>query len=499
MEKEIELKLLLPNGIDESELLFALGQFSANIETSEFTLFNQYFDTPEWLLSSQSIGLRVRSSEKGIEQTVKTAGKSIGGLHQRPEYNVSIDSLSPSLELFDPSIWPRDITLAELQEKIIPIFNTDFKRKAFLLRLSDGTDVELVLDKGTVSTTDNSADICEMELELKNGDVAVLFDIAEKMASLAPSQLCNLSKAGRGFTLARNALAPEPKKVSSVDLSDSDNCESGFIKGLGYALSFWQQAEYRYMQTKKVTDLVDIYVGLRLTRDCVRLYSKPLKCKAMDELSIGLNLRLNKWAWIEQLKSIRALRSKRGMYSKRLSQHDALVSYLRGLQDGTLNLSRPHYLITHQDNSLLQLRLSRLLVTCPWRKISEDYTKPLKEHGVAVLQKKWQGVFASVNSDVCSMEGYLKHYKELLSALNTDLLVGSCLDNHRRQPFLDPWQDVLEGIQELRKLKVFQTKLLDSDVEDKTELLQWSEVKKNSLLSVIELSKEVATSVETYW
>ncbi|GAA6182863.1 MULTISPECIES: CYTH domain-containing protein [Alteromonadaceae] len=499
MEKEIELKLLLPDGIDESDLLSTLGQFSANIETSEFTLFNQYFDTPEWLLSANGIGLRVRSSDKGIEQTVKTAGKSIGGLHQRPEYNVSIDSLSPSLELFDPSIWPRDISVAELQEKIIQIFHTDFKRKAYLLRLSDGTDVELVLDKGSVSTADNSADICEIELELKSGDVAVLFDIAEKMATLAPSQLCNLSKAGRGFTLARNALAPEPQKISSVTLSDSDDCESGFIKGLGYALSFWQKAEYRYMQTKKVTDLIDIYVGLRLTRDCVHIYSKALQCKAIEDLSRALNLRLNKWAWIEQLKSIRALRSKRGMYSKRLAQHDALVSYLRGLQDGTLNLSRPHYLITHQDNSLLQLGLSRLLVTCPWRQKSDAHTKPLKEHAEAVLQQKWQSVLAGINADVGSMEEYLQHYEQLLSALNTDLLLGSCLDNYRRQPFLDPWSDVLEGIQELRKLNVFQTKLLDSDVEDKSELLQWSEVKKNSLLTVIELSKGVAMSMETYW
>ncbi len=88
MEKEIELKLLLPDGINESDLLASLTRFSANIETAEYTLFNQYFDTPESLLSSYGIGLRIRSSERGIEQTVKTAGTSIGGLHQRPEYNV---------------------------------------------------------------------------------------------------------------------------------------------------------------------------------------------------------------------------------------------------------------------------------------------------------------------------------------------------------------------------------------------------------------------------
>lgn len=499
MEKEIELKLLLPDGIDESDLLAAIGQFSANIETSEFTLFNQYFDTPEWLLSANSIGLRVRSSERGIEQTVKTAGKSVGGLHQRPEYNVSIDSLEPALELFDADIWPKDISVADLQENIIQIFHTDFKRKAYLLRLSDGTDVELVFDQGVVSAGDNSADICELELELKSGDVALLFDIAEKVVTLAPSQLCNLSKAGRGFTLARNALAPEPQLIGEVALSEHEDCETGFIKGLGYALSFWQKAEYRYMQTKKVADLVDVYVGLRLTRDCINTYAQALNCQAIERLKVALNMRMNKWAWIEQLKSIKALRSKRGMYSKKLAQHDALVSYLRGLQDGTLNLSRPHLLITHQDNALLQLGLSRLLVTRPWRQESDAYTTSLRKHATEFLEQKWQNVFSRITPEVDSLEAYLTHYNELHSALNSDLLLGSCVDNQRRKAFIAPWQDVLEGIQELRKLNVLQTKLQDSDVEDKSELLQWSELKKNSLLSVIKLSKGVALSAEKFW
>ena len=50
------------------------------------------------------MGLRIRSHNGHIEQTIKTAGVPIGGLHPRPEYNVDIHSAVPNLALFQQEI-----------------------------------------------------------------------------------------------------------------------------------------------------------------------------------------------------------------------------------------------------------------------------------------------------------------------------------------------------------------------------------------------------------
>ncbi|WJG09034.1 CYTH and CHAD domain-containing protein [Aliiglaciecola sp. LCG003] len=499
MEQEIELKLLLPQGLDETALLSAMSSFSANIETAQFSLFNQYFDTADWILSAHSIGLRVRSSEQGIEQTIKTAGKSVGGLHQRPEYNVAINSLHPNLSLFSDKIWPQNLSVSYLQEHIEPIFSTDFKRKAFVLRLSDGSDVELVYDSGTISTGKDHTQISEIELELKQGSVETLFQLAEKIAAIGPTQLCNISKAGRGFLLVKHALAPAKKELRFVELNSRDSVEQAFIKGLEYTLTYWQQAEYRYMQTKKINDLVDVYIGLRVTSECIATYRNILPCNALTDLHNALAIRLRKWSWIEQLKSLKILRSKRGAYSKRLSQHDALVSYIRGLQDGTINLSRPDFLITHKDNTLLQLRLSSLLIEKPWRNNVANDNINRNKFFSANLDVKWQGVFAQITPELDTSEGYLQQQDALRSALFTDLLLGASFSSARRDAFRLPWLDMLDGMDELQTLKVLRTKLQDSDVDDKADLIAWCEVKKKRLLTVIEQTKSVALSMETYW
>ncbi len=48
------------------------------------TLTNCYFDTKELSFRKHDFGLRVRSKNEQREQTIKTAGQTIGGLHKRP-------------------------------------------------------------------------------------------------------------------------------------------------------------------------------------------------------------------------------------------------------------------------------------------------------------------------------------------------------------------------------------------------------------------------------
>lgn len=499
MESEIELKLLVAEGINQDLLMPILERLANKVETEEFSLFNQYFDTPEWELSRHGIGLRVRSSEKGIEQTIKTAGTSVGGLHRRPEYNVDIKSLEPDLDLFDSGIWPDGLNVADIQSRLTQIFNTDFVRKVFLLHLPNGSLVEMVYDSGAISTKENSTPISEIELELKKGSALELFDLAKELAELGSTQLGNQSKAARGFELAKNISGSAKPALVFVAVEDQDDRETAFCKVLEYTLNYWQRAECRYMQTLKISDLMEVYTGIRVTEQCLRLFKEILNCKELARMHGALTVKLRKWSWVEQVKSFKALRSKRGMYSKKLPQHDALLSYLRGLQDGTLNLSKPQLLITHKDNTRLQLKLAKLLFDKPWRQESPNYADAIHITSNKILIETWANVFPMFGSEAQTSSEFCMAEKKLRSALHTDLFFGNLYSSLRREPFRAPWLDILDGIVELQTLDTLCSKLRDSDVDDKSDLLSWSEIKRASLLESMEKSKAVALEMEIYW
>ena len=113
MEYEIELKLLTNENAGEIIETKLLPQLNANVTQETQILTNHYFDTPDRTLRQHNIGLRIRGSNLKFEQTLKTAGKSVGGLHQRPEYNVQLDESKkqsikmPELKSFTRSVWTK--------------------------------------------------------------------------------------------------------------------------------------------------------------------------------------------------------------------------------------------------------------------------------------------------------------------------------------------------------------------------------------------------------
>ncbi|WP_274873785.1 inorganic triphosphatase, partial [Serratia marcescens] len=81
-------------------------------------LTNIYFETADNFLRSHDMGLRIRGFDDRYEMTIKTAGKVVGGLHQRPEYNVAIAEPQLALAQFPADIWPQDCDIAALQQAL---------------------------------------------------------------------------------------------------------------------------------------------------------------------------------------------------------------------------------------------------------------------------------------------------------------------------------------------------------------------------------------------
>lgn len=195
MANEIELKLALaPQGMQIVKQSWLPRQ--AVESQARQQLGNIYFDTPELALNQHKVALRLREHNGQYIQTLKTKGQSVGGLHQRGEWEWEVAEPRLYPELLVGTAFPQEIQVGELT----PLFRTDFERTVVLMRRGESL-IELALDEGWVIAGERKAPILEVELELRQGNLAELFNLAQELAQEVPVWLSDVSKAERGYRL----------------------------------------------------------------------------------------------------------------------------------------------------------------------------------------------------------------------------------------------------------------------------------------------------------
>ncbi|MCK3655898.1 adenylate cyclase [Pasteurellaceae bacterium Macca] len=211
MENEIELKLMLNR--ENIPLLTHWFNRHPHIHSHyQQTLGNTYFDTPKGYFAEQKMGLRVRQQNQHYEITLKTAGDIVGGLHIRPEYNLPLENPHPDfcrlVRHFDLPIENAEA----IQAQLTPTFSTDFERTLWLIEHQNAR-IEIALDQGHIKNPHGQEAICEIEFELKKGDITALFDLLSQMPKADGMWLSSLSKAQRGYLVGnpqKQAVEIEP-------------------------------------------------------------------------------------------------------------------------------------------------------------------------------------------------------------------------------------------------------------------------------------------------
>ncbi|WP_037439387.1 inorganic triphosphatase, partial [Shewanella mangrovi] len=272
--QEIELKLLLhPDHI--SALKNAINQLANLKHGEEKVLVNRYFDTSELALRQLDMGLRVRGCNGALEQTIKTAGQVVGGLHSRPEYNVDISTDEPNLILFPADIWPASTDIELLQQQLKCIFSTDFTRTTWLIQ-HDNAQVEVAVDQGWVAANGKQEPICELEFELFSGNAATLLMLAQQVATVVPVRLGKASKAQRGYRLAGQQQPQKPDATLVDGMS------------LGQWLNSWQTLEDAMSCFADDAELCQQY--WQWLTDLLAALPRVLGERALDESISGLAL-----------------------------------------------------------------------------------------------------------------------------------------------------------------------------------------------------------------
>ena len=212
---ETEIKLLFKDPEDLLAITSA-GWFDSYCKDktpeSDNRLINTYFDTPDRRLNDRKAVVRVRTYDPGdnarYEHTVKYGGAVVNGLHQRYEWNMPSDSSSFSSEAFIDSVSEDDDPLDMLKEvlegikdeELVPLCSVEFTRKIYIFR-SGGSTVEACIDIGEIRSGEASEDICELELELKSGDISCLMEMAGNIMEQTGSVTFDESKYHRALRL----------------------------------------------------------------------------------------------------------------------------------------------------------------------------------------------------------------------------------------------------------------------------------------------------------
>ena len=225
---EIELKYLI-NDERNTETIWTELQSHEGVVTGsaeEKLMHAVYFDAADERLSKKKIAVRVRREGEELVATVKWGGnlrkaESAGAvvdqargageaLHARPELNVPVVDdgwfTAPPSNLFgDSEIGQRIVELLG-EEPLVPLLETKFMRRLVQIRVAaedrDGHMLcEAAVDTGSIVAGTKSEPICELELELMEGDSAALVKLGEELEARYGLVAGEKSKFARGKAL----------------------------------------------------------------------------------------------------------------------------------------------------------------------------------------------------------------------------------------------------------------------------------------------------------
>jgi inorganic triphosphatase YgiF len=210
MPIEIELKLAIhPKDITALRQHELLHRYSTKNTTEH--LVSTYYDTPDSQLKAAGYVIRIRQIGNILKQTIKSSNRSENGLHQREEWEKELTENKLDFSDF-PDKKIRDLfTNPKLYKTIVPLFKTDFERENWFLTLSEQSKIMMSLDQGLIIAGQLTDVICEIELELMQGEAQDLHDVAIQLQQHLTLHPENSGKAGRGYRLLKRWLK-ETKK-----------------------------------------------------------------------------------------------------------------------------------------------------------------------------------------------------------------------------------------------------------------------------------------------
>ncbi|CAM2972541.1 Inorganic triphosphatase [Vibrio neptunius] len=503
METEIELKFFVSP--DFSNTLRKKIAQEKVLQHSCRELGNTYFDTPDNWLRQHDIGLRIRRFDDVYVQTVKTSGRVVAGLHQRPEFNAEHHSNNPLLSLHPSDIWPIGKDTETLQSELVPLFSTNFTREQWLIAMPDGSQIEVAFDQGKVESGDKEDPICEVELELKSGQTDALFTLARCFSEEGGMRLGNLSKAAKGYRLASGYTGDDVKPIALVSTDKHDTVESCFVHSLEHGLSHWHYHEQIYAERESIDALHEIRNAISFIRQVLTVYGSVVPRRASALVRQELKWLEQGLEWLNDYDYLEALLDDKGHALRKLDARKFLVGELKVVQEALPDRAEILTLLNSARYTALLLDLSRWILTRGWQPFLDDKARDkmaltIEPFSIKQLDRTWAELMEAFPPErSLNSQDYIDQQYRLRRNLYTGVSFASLFDFEERNNFRVPWSDLLHGIDDLIKLRTLGNMVDKLEGEEKEQLQRWLSRQEGSILHAMEQTRVICIEAEPYW
>jgi len=274
MATEIELKLSLSPA---DVAAFRRSTPLSGVRPTRRKLTSIYYDTPDCELQKAGMALRLRKSGRTWTQTLKGGESGTGGLHQRHEWETSRPDATIDLTALDGTML--DGAADGVGDRLRPAFTVEFQRETWDIEPAPGTRVEVALDRGQASAGDTSDPVCEVEIELLEGDRAVAFEFARALAAEVVLRPSAVTKAERGYRLLHGE-GLQPARSRRVALDSAMSIEAAARALVGASLDQLLANEEGVLATDDPEFVHQARVGLRRMRSALRIFREALPPEA---------------------------------------------------------------------------------------------------------------------------------------------------------------------------------------------------------------------------
>jgi inorganic triphosphatase YgiF len=175
----------------------ALGEIRSASAPTCLIVISTYYDSPDHKLRQKHMALCVREQDGRYIQTLKSSGSaSLDAVKHKWEDVIAGSQPDPMA----PESGPRLRSVVNGSE-LHPLFRTNVRRTIVEIETDASTRIEAALDEGEICIVSSGRKeaLTEVELELKSGDPAVLYDIALRLLEAAPLRIEMRSKVERGY------------------------------------------------------------------------------------------------------------------------------------------------------------------------------------------------------------------------------------------------------------------------------------------------------------
>jgi len=501
MASELELKLAAcPDKLNKIKALEFPGIISQSAWQTKH-LANVYYDNAKFKLRQLGIGMRIRCVDGRLIQCVKSAGKAIGGLHQRNEDEIELTS--------------KQLDIAQIQEPYLQIlveeafeeggeftasFETNFDRTSCLLSFSDSTEIEIALDLGVIICGEKQLAICEVELELVTGSADYLFAIGRYLIKEMELTLANASKARRGYSLCKK-FNPQQKVMQVTELSQGIEAEAAFEKICFSSLYHWQYYELFLDQDNAHGAILEMYRAIMSLQHIYLVFGALIPRDATKDLR-------KSWDWLAQAMRpiVDAAKHKRYLmrYLKLQADWDLVATQQEKIQvEAKKMIAAFRKLLATERYNLMMLNMSQWLYSKEWRKhIPEDERGNLSIPIIDFARKQLDHIRKELKRELghnldLNPQDYFKQIAHLRRALDTGLFFGSLFDSQRRLSYRQPWVDVIDGIRELQ-MNIYIAGL-QMDDHSSQEIEGWLAKRNAPILDALRETRKSAFKMNPYW